>query len=81
MCLNFFIKHKITNFLELLFYCRKKFKQLLYHNHWVVIPALRISIEENNSKKICFYNKYLASFWENIHRPITSWSLGGMFQM
>ena len=23
MCLNFFIKHKITNLLELLFYCRK----------------------------------------------------------
>ena len=28
MCLNFFIKHKITNLLELLFYCKEKFKQL-----------------------------------------------------
>ena len=48
-------------------------EKVLYHNHWRVIPALGISLEGDNLTKLCFYNEYLSPFWENIHRPITSW--------
>ena len=45
-------------------------EKVLYHGHWMVIPALGISIEGDNLTKLCFYNEYLAPFWENIRRPI-----------
>jgi len=48
-------------------------EKVLYHGHWIVIPALGISFERDNLTKLCFYNQYVAPFWENIHRPITSW--------
>jgi len=48
-------------------------EKVLYHGHWIVIPALGISFERDNLTKLCFYNEYIAPFWENIHRPITSW--------
>ena len=48
-------------------------EKVLYHAHWIVIPALGISFERDNLTKLCFYNEYLSPFWENIHRPITSW--------
>ena len=48
-------------------------EEVLYHGHWIVIPALGISIEGDNLTRLCFYNEYVAPFWENIRRPITSW--------
>ena len=48
-------------------------EKVLYHGHWMVIPALGISIEGDNLTGLCFSNEYVAPFWENIRRPITSW--------
>ena len=48
-------------------------EEVLYHGHWIVIPTLGISIEGDNLTRLCFYNEYVAPFWENIRRPITSW--------
>ena len=48
-------------------------EKVLYHAHWIVLPDLGISIEGDNLTKLCFYNEYVAPFWENTHRPITSW--------
>jgi len=42
MCLNFFIKHKITNLLELLLYCKEKFKQLLHQDMKIICICLII---------------------------------------
>ena len=52
MCLNFFIKHKITNLLELLFYCKEKFKQL----HRIEIKDISF-FDEVSLKKDKFYLK------------------------
>ena len=48
-------------------------EKVLYRGDWIVIPALGISIEGDNLTRLCFYNEYVAPFWENIRRPITSW--------
>ena len=48
-------------------------EKVLYRGDWMVIPALGISIEGDNLTRLCFYNEYVAPFWENIRRPITSW--------
>jgi len=42
---SFFLKHKITNFWELLFYYKKKFKQL-QPNYW-----LAIVLKQNKNSK------------------------------
>ena len=55
---SFFLKHKITNFRELLFYYRKKFKQLQIESTTKFIPkSIKTDLSENTLSRLEHFEK------------------------